>query len=39
MQSVLLGAVRPEYYEMQDSLKYTLPSALYFRTPADAKRC
>jgi hypothetical protein len=32
MQAVLLGAVRPEYYEMQDSLKYNLPSALYFRT-------
>lgn len=31
MQSVLLGAVRPEYYEMQDSLKYNLPSAFYFR--------
>jgi hypothetical protein len=32
MQSVLLGPVRPEYYEMQDVLKYTLPSAFYFRT-------
>lgn len=31
MQSVLLGAVRPEYYEMQDSLKYNLPSAFNFR--------
>lgn len=32
MQAVLLGPVRPEYYELQHSLKYTLPSALYFRT-------
>ena len=26
MQSVLLGPVRPEFYEMQHTLKYTLPS-------------
>lgn len=32
MQSVLLGAVRPEYYEMQDSLKYIVPSAFALRT-------
>ena len=32
MQSVLLGAVRPEYYDLQRHLKYNLPSALYFRT-------
>ena len=31
MQSVLLGPVRPEYYDMQHHLKYTLPSAFYFR--------
>ena len=31
MQSVLLGAVRPEYYEMQDSLKYIVPSAFALR--------
>ena len=30
MQAVLLGAVRPEYYEMQDALKYNLPSAFFF---------
>jgi hypothetical protein len=32
VQAVLLGAVRPEYYNMQEHLKYNLPSALYFRT-------
>ena len=31
MQSVLLGPVRPEYYEMNDALKYNLPSGFYFR--------
>lgn len=31
MQAVLLGAVRPEYYDLQHSLKYNLPSAFYFR--------
>lgn len=32
MQSVLLGPVRPEFYDMQHTLKYTLPSAFYFRS-------
>lgn len=32
MQAVLLGPVRPEYYDMQHTLKYTLPSAFYFRS-------
>lgn len=32
MNAVLIGAVTPAYYGMQDALKYTLPSALYFRT-------
>jgi hypothetical protein len=32
MNAVLIGAVTPAYYEMQDTLKYNLPSALYFRT-------
>ena len=31
MQSVLLGAVRPEYYAMQDSLKYIVPSGFNLR--------
>lgn len=31
-QSVLLGPVRPEYYDMNRVLKYNLPSAFYFRT-------
>jgi hypothetical protein len=30
--SVVEGPVKPGYYEMAESLKYTLPSALYFRT-------
>ena len=30
--AVLLGPVRPEFYELNEALKYTLPSALYFRT-------
>lgn len=30
-QAVLLGAVRPEYYDLQRHLKYNLPSAFYFR--------
>jgi hypothetical protein len=29
--SVVEGPVKPGYYEMAESLKYTLPSALYFR--------
>lgn len=32
MQAVLLGPVRPEYYDLQHALKYNLPSAFYFRT-------
>ena len=32
MQAVLLGPVRPEFYDMQHTLKYTLPSAFYFRS-------
>jgi hypothetical protein len=32
VQAVLLGAVRPEYYNLQEHLKYNLPSAMYFRT-------
>lgn len=32
VQSVLLGPVRPEYYDLNEALKYTLPSAFYFRT-------
>ncbi len=31
MNSVLIGSVTPAYYEMQDSLKYNLPSAFFFR--------
>lgn len=31
MQAVLLGAVRPEYYDLQRHLKYNLPSAFFFR--------
>jgi hypothetical protein len=31
MQAVLLGAVRPEYYDLQKHLKYNLPSAFFFR--------
>lgn len=31
-QSTLVGPLRPEYYELNEALKYTLPSALYFRT-------
>ena len=31
MNSVLIGAVTPAYYEMQDTLKYNLPSAFFFR--------
>lgn len=30
-QAVYLGAVRPEYYDMQEALKYNLPSAFFFR--------
>jgi len=30
-QAVLLGAVRPEYYDLQEHLKYNLPSAFFFR--------
>ena len=45
MNAVLIGAVTPAYYEMQHTLKYNLPSALYFRvlqqqnviTPAEAE--
>jgi hypothetical protein len=32
MQAVLLGPVRPEYYEMQHTLKYIVPSAFALRT-------
>jgi hypothetical protein len=31
VQAVLLGAVRPEYYNLQEHLKYNLPSAFFFR--------
>jgi hypothetical protein len=31
-QSTLVGPLRPEYYELNEALKYTLPSAMYFRT-------
>jgi hypothetical protein len=31
MQSVLLGPVRPEYYELQHSLKYIVPSGFNLR--------
>jgi hypothetical protein len=31
-QSTLVGPLRPEYYELNEVLKYNLPSALYFRT-------
>jgi len=31
MQAVLLGPVRPEFYDMQHTLRYNLPSAFYFR--------
>jgi hypothetical protein len=31
MQSILLGPVRPEFYKLNDALKYNLPSAFYFR--------
>ncbi len=30
--SVVEGSVKPGYYEMAKALRYTLPSALYFRT-------
>jgi hypothetical protein len=30
--AVKLGPLRPEYEELAEALKYTLPSALYFRT-------
>jgi hypothetical protein len=35
-QAVLLGAVRPEYYEMQDALKYIVPSAFAIRSLAES---
>lgn len=31
MNAVLIGPVTPAYYEMQDTLKYNLPSAFFFR--------
>lgn len=31
MNAVLIGAVTPAYYEMQDALKFNLPSAFFFR--------
>jgi hypothetical protein len=29
--STLIGPIRPEFYELNEALKYNLPSALYFR--------
>jgi hypothetical protein len=36
MQAVLLGAVRPEYYEMQHALKYIVPSSFAIRQLAQS---
>jgi hypothetical protein len=35
-QAVLLGAVRPEYYELQHSLKYIVPGAFAIRQLAES---
>jgi hypothetical protein len=35
-QAVYLGAVRPEYYEMQESLKYIVPGAFAIRQLAES---
>ena len=36
MQAVLLGAVRPEYYEMQHALRYIVPSVFAIRSLAES---
>lgn len=36
MQSVLLGPVRPEFYDMQHSLKYIVPSVFAIRSLAES---
>jgi hypothetical protein len=36
MQAILLGPVRPEFYELNDALRYNLPTAFNFRALQEA---